>query len=271
MDWRDQGERIALVPTMGNLHAGHLHLMDQARQWAQRVVASIFVNPTQFGEGEDFEEYPRTLDRDIQLLRERRVDLLFTPKVADIYPKGFGTSVEVAGLSDILCGASRSGHFTGVATIVGKLFNMVDADVAVFGRKDYQQLLVIQKMARELNFPLQIMAVDTVRESDGLAMSSRNAYLSREQRDVAPTVYKVLCDAKNAIEWGHEEIRRIEQKRLETLRSAGFRPDYFSILRAEDLASPAPEDRQLVILTAAWLGNTRLIDNVFAVAPSVID
>lgn len=270
--WRDSDERIALVPTMGNLHAGHLHLVDQARNWARRVVVSIFVNPTQFGEGEDFEDYPRTLDRDIQLLKDRQVDLLFTPGVSDVYPKDFRTSVEVSGLSGILCGASRPGHFKGVATVVCKLFNMVDADVAVFGLKDYQQFIIIRKLARELNFPLEIRSVDTVREGDGLAMSSRNAYLNREQRNLAPKIYAALCDAKKAIDAGHLDCRQIEQNQIEMLESAGFRPDYFSVRRAEDLAVPVPEDKRLVILAAAWLGNTRLIDNVLAaISPVTTD
>ncbi|QGU31985.1 pantoate--beta-alanine ligase [Thermochromatium tepidum] len=261
--WRASGERIAFVPTMGNLHTGHLSLVREAQTRADRVVVSIFVNPLQFGPHEDLDAYPRTLDADRRQLAATGCALLFTPSVDEIYPRGQDaqTRVEVPGLSDILCGASRPGHFVGVATVVCKLLNMVQPDVALFGEKDFQQLLVIRRLVEDLAFPVEIVAVPTVREPDGLAMSSRNNYLTPEERALAPTLYQVLRATAEKIGAG-EAIARAEQAGLEALAAAGLRPDYLSVRRAEDLAPAGPEDRALIILAAAYLGRARLIDNV---------
>ena len=262
--WRRGGESIALVPTMGNLHAGHLALVEQARQRADRVVVSIFVNPTQFGAGEDFSSYPRTLEQDGGLLTRAEVDLLFVPGVEELYPGGQhgGTYVEVPGLSDILCGASRPGHFRGVATVVTKLFNAVQPDIALFGEKDYQQLLVLRRMTTELCLPVDIIAVPTVREADGLALSSRNSYLTAEQRKQAPFLYKSLLSCKEQILAGRRDYASLVSQAKADLLTAGFEPDYFEIRRADNLAEATADTRKLVILGAVRLGKTRLIDNV---------
>jgi pantoate--beta-alanine ligase len=262
--WRRQGERIALVPTMGNLHAGHLALVQQARQLAPRVIASLFVNPTQFGPNEDFSAYPRTLAEDQAKLTAAGCDLLFAPPLATVYPQGaeLTTRVEVPGLSDRLCGAFRPGHFAGVAQVVCKLFNMVQPDIAVFGEKDRQQLLVIQRMVADLNQPIEVVGSPTVREADGLAMSSRNAYLDAAQRRVAPQLYQALCAVKDKLMAGEQGYSAIEQAAVHQLSDVGFRPDYVRIVRAQDYADPSPADTRLVIAVAAWLGRARLIDNV---------
>ncbi len=262
--WRMAGESVALVPTMGNLHAGHLALVKQAQQQADRVVVTIFVNPTQFGVGEDFSSYPRTLERDTRLLTQAEVDLLFAPGVEQLYPGGQcdGTYVEVPGLSGILCGASRPGHFRGVATVVTKLFNAVQPDIALFGEKDYQQLLVIRRMTRELCLPVDIIAVPTVRESDGLALSSRNGYLTEEQRERAPLLYKSLLSCKEQIFSGKRDYASLVSQAEADLLAAGFEPDYFEVRRADNLAEPTIDTHELVILAAARLGQTRLIDNI---------
>ncbi|HXH03732.1 MAG TPA: pantoate--beta-alanine ligase [Candidatus Competibacteraceae bacterium] len=267
--WRQQGERIAFVPTMGNLHLGHLDLVRNAQKLARRVVVSIFVNPTQFGPKEDFNAYPRTLAEDQVKLVALGTDLLFAPTVEEVYPRGVAatTLVKVPGLSDILCGEFRPGHFAGVAQIVCKLFNMVQPDVAVFGEKDRQQLLVIKRMAEDLDLPIEIVGVPTIRDPDGLAMSSRNAYLTPEERHRAATLYQVLCRAKERIEQGEREFAAIEQTALAVLAAAGFRPDYFRVVRAEDYGDPGPVDRHLVVAAAAWLGRARLIDNLLVEAP----
>ncbi len=263
--WRLQGESVALVPTMGNLHAGHLALVKQARELADRVVVSVFVNPTQFGAGEDYSSYPRSLEQDVALLaRVTTGDLVFAPTVDELYPEGQEETVyvEVPGLSEILCGASRPGHFRGVATVVTRLFNCVQPDVAVFGEKDYQQLLVIRKMTAALCLPIKIVAGPTVREADGLAYSSRNAYLTAEQRKRAPLLYHSLLTCRQAILRGgcdHAELKIEAEKRL---CEAGFELDYFEIRRADNLAEPLGNGERLVILAAARLGKTRLIDNV---------
>jgi pantoate--beta-alanine ligase len=263
-DWRNAGDSIALVPTMGNLHAGHLSLVREARSRADRVVVSLFVNPLQFGEGEDFVDYPRTLPQDQTLLREEGTDLLFAPTEDDLYPRGRDaqTQVSVPGLSDILCGAHRPGHFTGVATVVCKLFNLVQPDLAVFGRKDYQQFLVIQRMAADLNMPLAVLAVETWREADGLAMSSRNQYLTAEERNLAPQLFQQLSWVVEQIRTGERDFSRLEQEASESLHQQGFQPDYFSVRRADDLEAPDAKDKKLVILAAAVLGRARLIDNL---------
>jgi pantoate--beta-alanine ligase len=262
--WRHAGERIAFVPTMGNLHAGHIHLVTQAKAMADRVVCSIFVNPLQFGPNEDFERYPRTLAEDSARLQQAGADLLFAPPVAEIYPAGHkaATQVTVPGLSEGLCGASRPGHFVGVATVVAKLFHIVPADVALFGEKDWQQLQVIRQMVADLCFPIAIIGVATVRETDGLAMSSRNGYLTAAERAAAPAVYQSLRAAVARIEAGERDFRRIETDAVNELVSKGFAPDYFAIAHSETLKPAVAGDSSLRLLVAARLGKTRLIDNI---------
>jgi pantoate--beta-alanine ligase len=260
--WRIANESVAFVPTMGNLHSGHLRLVNEAKKTADHVIVSIFVNPTQFGVGEDFETYPRTEREDRAKLEDANTDLLFLPAVADIYSRDAKTTVTVTGLSDLYCGASRPGHFSGVATIVCKLFNIVQPDVALFGQKDFQQLAIIRTMVRDLNIPVEIIGIDTVREANGLAMSSRNGYLTDDEKKVAPRLYRSLCVARDAILAGHQTFPDIEQQALQFLQEAGFRPDYFSVCRSSDLQKATGEDVDLVILAAAKLGKTRLIDNV---------
>jgi pantoate--beta-alanine ligase len=261
---RQGGKRVAFVPTMGNLHAGHLHLMQEARQHAQVVVASIYLNPLQFGQDEDFDAYPRTPAHDKVALLSAGVDVLFKPAEAEIYPRGPAaqTFIEVPGLSHDLCGAFRPKHFRGVATVVHRLFHMVAPDVAIFGKKDYQQWMIIRMMVADLGLPIEIVGVDTVREPDGLAMSSRNGYLSAAERKVAPILYETLGSLRDRVQRHGSVTRDAEEAAMESLKSQGFRPDYVSIRRQEDLAKPHPEDRRLVALAAAWLGNTRLIDNL---------
>lgn len=260
--WRSQQQTIAFVPTMGNLHAGHVRLMQEARKHAARVVASIFVNPLQFNDPADFARYPRTLDADAAALRAAGVDLLFTPQAAEFYPPGDVTRVHVAGLSEILCGAFRPGHFVGMSTIVCKLFNIVQADVALFGLKDFQQFKIIQRMVVDLAMPIAVVGIDTVREADGLAMSSRNGYLSAEERARAPVLYRALCKARDALRAGEKELRAVEAQAMQALQNSGFKPEYFSVRRAADLAEADTNDNDRVILAAAWLGKARLIDNV---------
>ncbi len=262
--WRMSGERVALVPTMGNLHEGHLALVTRAREIADRVVVSVFVNPLQFGEGEDFDAYPRTLEDDSRKLDGVKADLIFAPSVREVYPKPQAeqTRVEVPGLSDILCGESRPGHFTGVATVVCKLFNMAQPDVAIFGEKDFQQLMVIRHMAEDLCIPVEIQGMATVREEDGLAMSSRNGYLTEEERKRAPALYRTLQLIAVALKTGDRDFDGLERQAGTELEKAGFRPDYFHIRRAADLGSPGPEDASLVLVAAAHLGKARLIDNL---------
>ena len=260
--WRSAGQSIALVPTMGNLHAGHLKLVNEAKKKADRVVVSIFVNPTQFGIGEDFETYPRTEREDQEKLNDSGADLLFQPAVSEVYTQDAKTVVSVTGLSEWYCGASRPGHFNGVATVVCKLFNIVQPDVALFGLKDFQQLTVIRTMVRDLNIPIEIVGVETVREASGLAMSSRNGYLTSEEKTAAAKLYQSLCIARDAILAGQQSYEEIERKTLLFLQEAGFQPDYFSICRANDLKKADVDDVELVLLTAAKLGKTRLIDNL---------
>jgi pantoate--beta-alanine ligase len=263
-DWRQRDERIALVPTMGNLHAGHLQLVRRAREVGDRVVVSIFVNPTQFGEGEDFGAYPRTLGEDAQALKGAGADLLFSPSVSEVYrrPREQLTLIRVPGISEILCGASRPGHFDGVATVVCKLFNMVQPDLALFGEKDFQQLLVIRRVTEDLDLPVEIIGVPTVREKDGLAMSSRNAYLTAEERKIAPNLQRILREIVERVRGGESNLAGLKSIARAELTELGFRPDYLEIRRAADLAPPTPEDRRLVVLTAAHLGGARLIDNL---------
>ena len=262
--WRDIQQRVALVPTMGNLHAGHLALVKHARRLAERVVVSIFVNPLQFGPKEDFGAYPRTPDADRLQLAAGGADLLFMPEVDEMYPNGVDavTRVEVPGLSDILDGASRPGHFTGVATVVTKLLNMVQPDVAIFGEKDYQQLLVIRRMAADLCLPVEIVGYPTMREPDGLAMSSRNQYLTRSERGQAPLLQRVLQETLAALKGGSRDFAGLQQRAVQRLDAGGFRADYVEIRHADTLAAAADGDNRFVVLGAAWLGKARLIDNV---------
>ncbi|WP_198245212.1 pantoate--beta-alanine ligase [methane-oxidizing endosymbiont of Gigantopelta aegis] len=260
--WRQAGDRISLVPTMGNLHAGHLQLVTMAQQQAERVVVSIFVNPTQFGQGEDFESYPRTEAEDIEKLKESGVALAFIPSLAEMYPGAQQVSLHVTGLAERWCGASRPGHFDGVATIVAKLFNLIQPDSAVFGEKDYQQLAVIRQMVRDLNIPVSIVGAPIVREPDGLAMSSRNSYLTPEQRAIAPRLYQALCQMRDAIQRQEADTEAILQAQQTHLQQAGFKLDYLALCNAETLEPAHPDDQDLVILVAAWLGKPRLIDNL---------
>jgi pantoate--beta-alanine ligase len=264
--WRRNSERIAFVPTMGNLHAGHGSLVGRAAELAERVIVSVFVNPLQFGPNEDFAAYPRTPEDDRRVLESLHVDLLFAPEVADIYPRGQESTarVHVPMLEDILCGAFRPGHFMGVVTVVTKLLNIVQPDVAVFGEKDYQQLLIIRRAAIDLCMPVEIIGAPTTREPDGLAMSSRNRYLSAGERAVAPAIHAELERARVAIEAGEKDFAALERRGAEALRQAGFRPDYFEIRDAATLEEPSTQSRELVVLTAARIGRARLIDNVRA-------
>ncbi len=261
--WRTAGETIAFVPTMGNLHAGHLQLVTRAKAVANRVVVSIFVNPTQFGVGEDFETYPRTEKEDQEKLIAEGVDVLFLPAVDDIYMSDARTTVTVAEVSEWYCGASRPGHFAGVATVVCKLFNIVQPDIALFGLKDFQQFTIIKIMVRDLNIPVEIIGVDTVREPSGLAMSSRNGYLTAHEKQVASELYRVLCVTRDAILEGACNYTELENQAFAALQEVGFKPDYISVCRSRDLTKAAPEDSDLVLLAAARLGKTRLIDNIY--------
>jgi pantoate--beta-alanine ligase len=262
--WKQEGQRVGFVPTMGNLHAGHFSLVELARRQADRVVTSIFVNPTQFGPGEDFTRYPRTLAEDSVGLVEHNCDLLFAPSVEVMYPFGpeQAVRIHVPEVGDTLEGAHRPGHFDGVATVVAKLFAMVEPDVAVFGQKDWQQLLVVRRLARDLAFPLEIVAAPIARADDGLALSSRNRYLDTHQRTRAHELHATL-------EWMHESFidgharAAIEGAAMRRLERAGFQPDYVVVRRADDLAVPAQDERSgLMALVAARLGDTRLIDNL---------
>jgi len=261
---RGEGKRIAFVPTMGNLHSGHMALVAKAAQRADFVVASIFVNPLQFGAGEDLDKYPRTLAADQEKLLQAGCHLLFAPSVEEMYPDGMAgqTRVSVPQLSEGLCGASRPGHFEGVATVVSKLFNIVQPDLAVFGQKDFQQLAVIRALVHDLNMPIQIIGEPTVRAEDGLALSSRNGFLSPEQRAVAPVVYRALSQVAEAIKQGHRDFPALIGEQLKQLETAGLRPDYLEIRHGRTLRPAVSEDRDLVILVAAFLGTTRLIDNL---------
>ena len=263
-DWRRQEKTIALVPTMGNLHEGHISLVTHARALTDKVVASIFVNPSQFGPGEDFQAYPRTPEEDAVKLKAAGTDLLFLPAAAEIYPTGLSdlTFVEVPGLSDDLCGRFRPGHFRGVTTVVCKLLNVVQPDIGVFGEKDFQQLTLIRRMVADLNLPVRVHGVPTVREASGLAMSSRNGYLAAAEKHQAALIFRCLEGAKEMLDAGNRNFAAVERAQRQVLEEAGFKPDYFSVRRQSDLSLPQEGDRSLVILVAAWLGNARLIDNL---------
>ncbi|MET4614697.1 pantoate--beta-alanine ligase [Stenotrophomonas sp. 2619] len=261
--WKREGLRVALVPTMGNLHAGHYSLVTLARQYADRVVSSVFVNPTQFGPNEDFTRYPRTPEADTSGLEQAGCDVLWLPTVESMYPFGIelAASVNVPGISGLLEGAHRPGHFDGVCTVVSRLFNQVQPDVAAFGKKDYQQLAVIRQMVEDLAFPIQIVGGDIVRESDGLAMSSRNQYLNAEQRPVSTTIHQVLLGMREGFIAGKTRSL-IEAEATAALQAAGFQVDY-AVVRKPDLSEPADaNDGTRVALIAARIGNTRLIDNL---------
>jgi pantoate--beta-alanine ligase len=261
---RSEGKRVGLVPTMGNLHSGHAALVVKAAQRADFVVASIFVNPLQFGPTEDLATYPRTLPADQETLLQAGCHLLFAPSVEEMYPHGMEdqTLVSVPHLSEGLCGASRPGHFDGVATVVSKLFNMVQPDLAIFGQKDFQQLAVIRALVRDLNMPIQIIGAPTVRAADGLALSSRNGYLSEEQRAAAPALYRVIKHIAEAIHIGERDLNFLLANGVDQLKAAGFRLDYLEIRNATTLRPTTAEDHDLVILAAAYMGSTRLIDNL---------
>lgn len=262
--WRHHDDHIALVPTMGNLHQGHVSLVELAREHAERVVVTVYVNPTQFAPDEDFDDYPRTLERDTRRLKQVSADVLFVPDDEIVYPFGHdcATVISVPGLTENFCGASRPGHFDGVTTVVARLFALVQPDVAIFGQKDYQQQLVIRYMAQDLNLPIRIITASTVREDDGLAMSSRNAYLSDEERRIAPRLHEVIDEIGLALQNGSREFADLEKGAVEKLTDAGFRIDYLAIRRAQNLAVPDRDCDELVVLAAAFLGKARLIDNV---------
>jgi pantoate--beta-alanine ligase len=263
MQWKKQGHTIGFVPTMGNLHAGHLSLVDRAKQHADKVVVSIFVNPAQFGPDEDYETYPRTLDNDVKVLKQYSTDLLFTPSVETMYGKAEETiGVHVPEeLSNMLCGVSRPVFFDGVATVVSKLFNQVQPDLAVFGEKDFQQLVVIRHLVKDLAFPIEIIGHETVREVDGLAMSSRNNYLTETQRQLAPRLQAALVELTNQVKKKQIDDQKIIKKVIDDLNQAGFDVEYVEIRRQSDLKTPETGDNSLIALVAAKLGQTRLIDN----------
>lgn len=262
-EWRHNEEHVALVPTMGSLHAGHLALVELARQHAERVIVSIFVNPTQFGEGEDFDEYPRTLERDKLRLKTTKADMIFAPDLQTVYPFGIenATTVSVPGLTENFCGTSRPGHFDGVTTVVARLFALVQPDVAVFGQKDYQQQLVIRRMVEDLNLPITVITSETIREDDGLALSSRNSYLTDEQRASAPVFYEIMCSVGQDLQNGRRNFEELEALAAQRLADAGFDVDYFAIRRALNLEVPDRDCDDLVVLAAVHLGKVRLIDN----------
>ena len=263
-EWRHHREHVALVATLGNLHAGHLRLVELAREHAERVIVSVYVNPTQFGEGEDYEDYPRTLDRDTLRLKQIGADVLFVPDDDVVYPYGHecATVVSVPGLTENFCGASRPGHFDGVTTVVARLFALVQPDVAVFGQKDYQQQLVIRYMTEDLSLPIRIITAETIREDDGFAMSSRNQYLTDEERAIAPLLHKILDDVGVALQNGKRDYEELEKTAIARLKKAGFGIDYVAIRRAQNLAPPDRDCDELVVIAAVDLGVARLIDNV---------
>ena len=263
-DWRHHDDHIALVPTLGNLHAGHIKLVELAREHAERVVVSVYVNPTQFGEDEDFEDYPRTLERDTRRLKQIGADVLFVPDDETVYPYGHdcATVVSVPGLTENFCGASRPGHFDGVTTVVARLFALVQPDVAVFGQKDYQQQLIIRFMTEDLSLPIRIITAETVREDDGLAMSSRNQYLTDKERAIAPLLHDTLSELGSALQNGKRDFEELEKIAIGRLEKAGFGIDYVAVRRAQNLAPPDRDCDELVVIAAVHLGEARLIDNI---------
>ncbi len=261
--YRSHAETTAFVPTLGNLHEGHLSLVRKAREVADRVVVSIFVNPMQFDKAADLAAYPRTTEEDLALLKAEGVDLVFLPSADDMYPKGSAARVEVDGISDILEGDSRPGHFSGVATIVAKLFNLVQPDFSVFGEKDFQQLMLVKRMEADLDFGIEIIGAPTYREESGLAMSSRNNYLDDKQRNqIAPNFHAELKKIKKAIIEGKSDYLALQKTAIDNLNQQGFKADYIEVRNAEDLLPAKAQDENLVILGSAWLGKARLIDNL---------
>ena len=262
-DWRREAGSVAFVPTMGNLHEGHLALVREAAKRADQVVVSIFVNRLQFGQGEDFDRYPRTLEQDAAKLAGEGVAVLFAPNEQELYPNvAQQYNVEPPNLQNELCGAFRPGHFRGVATVVAKLFNIVEPDYACFGKKDYQQLVILQGMTADLNFRVEIVPVDIGRAADGLALSSRNQYLSEAERKQAPQLYRELQAVARAVENGNRDYAALEQQAAANLKQAGWQVDYVEIRHAGNLQVAHVGDSELVVLAAARLGNTRLIDNI---------
>jgi pantoate--beta-alanine ligase len=262
--WRHHDDHVALVPTMGNLHDGHLSLIELAREHAERVIVTVFVNPTQFDEDEDFDEYPRTMERDTRRLKKIGADVLFAPEVEAIYPFGIkeSTVVSVPALTRNFCGASRPGHFDGVTSVVARLFALVQPDTAVFGQKDYQQQLIIRHMTQDLGLPIRIITAPTVREDDGLAKSSRNQYLSDEERAVAPQLFQSLDAIGHDLQNGKRNFKELEKRATKELKTAGFQPEYVAVRRAQNLGPPNRDCDEVVVLAAAVLGQARLIDNV---------
>ena len=263
-EWRSQKQTIGFVPTMGNLHAGHRSLVARARARCDRVIVSIFVNPTQFAANEDFGDYPRTLEEDKHILVEEGADALFLPTVETLYPQGLEdtTKVIIAGLNNELCGAHRDGHFDGVLTVVNKFLNILAPDILFLGEKDFQQLFVVRQMVAELMIPVEVVGVPTYREDDGLAMSSRNRYLGESKREVASALFKTLSEIKQSLLEGSNEFEELESKGRKKIKKAGFKPDYIEIRRQGDMKRAEPGDKELVILGAGKLGKARLIDNI---------
>jgi pantoate--beta-alanine ligase len=262
--WKDHGQSIAFIPTMGNLHAGHMSLIEKGQSLCDRSLCSIFVNPMQFGPNEDFNHYPRTLDSDIQQLEAIGCDLVYLPTASELYPEGLEriSQVQVTDLTDHYEGAHRPGHFTGVATVVLKLFNIVKPDVSVFGKKDYQQYRVISKMVADLNLDVQIIGQETTREESGLAISSRNQYLDAEQTRKAALINQLLHDSARQISEGERDFGAVQARAVSRLDEAGFKTDYFVVCNAETLLPASAEDRDLVILVTTGLDSTRLLDNI---------
>lgn len=263
--WKNEGNSIALVPTMGNLHRGHLSLIEGAKGQADRTAVSIFVNPIQFGHGEDYELYPSTLEQDLDILRDANVDLVFAPNLGELYPAGIeaDTRISVPDISDILCGEFRPGHFSGVATVVMKLFINVQPDYAFFGEKDYQQTLVIKRMVSDLLLPVEVLTLPIIREENGLAMSSRNSYLNESEKQLSSEIYKAIEKAATMVRTGADSLDDIEKNSAYLLEELGFKVEYFSIRRRQDLKLVNDSiDKDLIILVAAWIGDTRLIDNL---------
>ena len=262
--WKRSGQTVGFVPTMGNLHDGHLKLVKRAKAHNDRVIVSIFVNPMQFGANEDLDAYPRTIEEDKAKLIADGADAVFLPSVSDMYPAGLDvqTYVEVPGISDVLCGASRPGHFRGVATVVSKLFNMVQPDDAFFGEKDYQQLQVIRTMVRDLSMAVKVHGVPTEREESGLAMSSRNGYLTAEEKATASLIYKAMQQMKTAIDEGNTDFLAIENAAVSELEQHGFKNDYVKVVNAQTFMPAMPNDAHIVIVVALFMGKTRLIDNL---------
>ena len=262
--WKDHQQSIAFIPTMGNLHQGHLSLIEKGQSLCDRSICSIFVNPMQFGPNEDFNHYPRTLEQDIELLESVACDLVYMPTASELYPQGLEkiSQIIVTDLTETFEGAHRPGHFTGVATIVAKLFNIVKPDISVFGKKDYQQYCVIKKMTQDLNLDVEIIGQETTREPSGLATSTRNQYLNEEQKSKAALIYRTLQDASDKIIGGERNFALVEKQATDSLSQAGFATDYFNVCNADTLKPATPGDKKLVILVTTRLGDTRLLDNI---------